>query len=611
MTFKQIFQVLSTTCLILIAPQAIQSHSLESKEGCLVLSESERLLNLFDMFFDEMQKCSPEFATFVGIKSDYNALWSDHSEAAYSARYQEALEQLKELHTIDKSALSDFERLNCDLLEKGIHDYLEGCSFQTHYMPVDQLSGIPMEVESILMMMPKTNEQDYENILSRLSRVPVLIDQTIDLLTAGLEKGMTQPQVALRKLPDSIARMIPKNVENSVFFQPFVSFPSSIAPAQQQEFSERAFQLIEEGVYPAYAKLHEFLETTYIPGCRTTIGASDLPNGDAYYQYCIKRHTTTDLTPLEIHNIGLIEVERICHEMQSIIDGISFDGSMDDYFTFLNTNPEFYYSDAESLIDGYKAITSYIDGQLPLLFGRMPKLPYEVVPVPEYSQEGMIGAYYMSGSLETGRPGRFFANTYDLSSRPKWGMESLALHEAVPGHHFQISIAQEIPGMPQFRKYSNYTAYIEGWGLYSESLGHELGLYKSPENCFGRLIDEVWRAVRLVVDTGMHALGWTREEAIAYMQEKTGIGEREVVTEIDRYIVWPGQALAYKIGEMSIRKWRGEALQSLGAWFDVREFHDMLLENGALPLDLCEEGVHAWIESKQFERIQTILSTQP
>ena len=301
--------------------------------------------------------------------------------------------------------------------------------------------------------------------------------------------------------------------------------------------------------------------------------------------------------------IGLQEVDRIYRKMQSILDKIHYKGSVRDYFKFLHTSPHFFYSEPESLIEGYREITRFIDGQLPLLFGRFPKLPYEVVPVPDFLAEGQVGAYYMRGSLATGRPGRFYANTHDLKTRTKWQMESLALHEAVPGHHFQISIAQELENLPDFRKYNGYTAYIEGWGLYSEGLGKELGLYKSPENQFGRLIEEVWRAVRLVVDTGIHAFGWSREEAIRYMMKKTGMGKREVTTEIDRYIVWPGQALAYKIGELSIKRWRLIAHKELGHKFDVRAFHDMLLEQGALPLDICEKQVHAWIESQKCKNI--------
>lgn len=600
MRFKKKLCVLSST-LAFTLPQAIQSNEIDLipqiwEQTCL--SEGEKLTYLFNEFFEEMQKSSPEFATFAGITKEYNGLWTDHSSLGYEKRYKKAKSLLQKISTIQKNDLSESELLNYNLLQKTILEFLEGHIFNTQYLSIDHLSGIPLEVESILMMMPQTNELDYEDILSRLSGIPILIDQTIDLLCAGVEKGITQPKIVLGRLPQSIEQMMPQDHKKCVFFQPFVSFPDSISIIKQKEFVERARKEILEKVYPAYSKLHSYLVDHYIPACRETIGASHLPNGKDFYRYCISRHTTTNLDPLEIHEIGLREVKRIHDEMQSILKEIDFSGTIADYLDYLNSSSEFFYDDPESLLQGYRDITSDIEGKLPLLFGRLPTLPYEIVPVPQFSQEGQIGAYYMPGSIDTGRPGRFYVNTYDLNSRPKWNMESLALHEAVPGHHFQISVAQEIQGLPQFRKYTNFTAYIEGWGLYSESLGYELGLYRSPDTRFGRLVEEIMRAVRLVVDTGIHALGWSRDEAIAYMQEKTGLSIREVTTEIDRYIVWPGQALAYKIGEMSIKKWRQQASDILGPDFDIREFHDMLLEKGALPLDYCDDEVARWIDSK-------------
>lgn len=598
MFFRQMFHIIAALSCV-----GIPLQSMEFLEPSIIMgpdvSASERLSNLFDQFFQDMQKLHPEFGTYTGLSKAYNGIWTDHTEDGYFSRYRFHEECLNTLHSIDKQALSLTEQLNYELFEMDLNSVLESYVYETFYMPVDQLSGIPMDVESTLGMMPKVSEEDYGNMISRLSAIPDLIDQTIALLNGGLDKGVTPPQVALRSLPESIAKMTPSSIANSVFFQPFQSFPESFEKALQDQLTGQALSIIEELVYPAYRKLYDYLVGVYLPGCRQTIGASDLPNGANYYRYCVKKHTTTHLSPLEIHQIGLDEVDRIHREMQKIINEIDFSGSIADFFQYLNTSPEFFYTEPESLIIGYQAITRYIDGQLPLLFGRLPKLPYEVLPVPEYAEAGQVGAYYMRGSLATGRPGRFYANTYDIGSRPKWQMESLSLHEAVPGHHFQISLAQEIEGLPEFRKYNGYTAYIEGWGLYSESLGKELGLYKAPSDQFGRLIEEVWRAVRLVVDTGMHALGWGREEAIAYMLEKTGMNEREVTTEIDRYIVWPGQALAYKIGELSIQKWRRESEEAIGDSFDIRAFHDKLLEQGALPLDICEKYMHDWIDSQK------------
>lgn len=596
---KNALYLLASMSFASIPLQTIQLHSSETAFISTSSSESERLSTFLEDFFKDLQKLSPEFATYVGTTKAYNASWTDHSEIGYFLRHQIMEGKLQRLHTIDRQALSLVDQLNYDLIENELESSLSVYIFQTHYMPLDQFGGIPLEVESIFMMAPRDSFEDYENLLSRLSGIPTLIGQTLALLEVGLEKGLTPPQIVLKTLPGSIAKMIPLSIKDSVFFQPFLEFPDCIDQVQQDQIIQKALEIIEGGIYPVYQKLLKFLENVYIPSCRKSVGICDLPNGPDLYQFNVKRHTTTDLTPSEIHQIGLNEVARIETEMQTILDRIQFSGSLADYFHYLNTSSEFFYTKPEELIEGYRRITSYIDGQLPLLFGRLPKLPYEVVPVPAFAEEGQVGAYYMRGSLTTGRPGRFYANTYAINTRPKWEMESLSLHEAVPGHHFQISIAQEIEGLPEFRRYNNYTAYIEGWGLYSESLGKELGLYLAPSDQFGRLVAEIWRSVRLVVDTGIHALGWTREESIDYMMEKTGMGRREVTTEIDRYIVWPGQALAYKIGELSIQKWRREATEALGDSFDIRAFHDMLLEQGALPLDICENYVHGWIEAQK------------
>jgi uncharacterized protein (DUF885 family) len=601
MIFRKILTIFASICA-LISSQLIQSNPSEFAMDEIAFHDTEKLTQIFESFFYEMQKMSPELATYVGKTKEFNGKWTDHSEEAYLGRYETLKVYYEKLLEVNKEMLSPEDRLNYDLFEIDLKNSLDGYFFQIHYMPVDQLGGIPLEVDSILMMMPTDTVQDYENVLSRLSRISIIIDQTIRLLQKGVQEGITPPQVALEKLPDCIEKMIPESLENSVFFQPFSNFSDEIDKFEQEKIKKQALQIIEKEIYPAYSILLTYLKSDYLPNCRQTIGASALPNGAAYYAYRIKTHTTTELSPEEIHQIGLNEVTRIQQEMLKILEEVAFSGTLSDYYEFLHTSPQFYYSEPEDLINGYKAITSYIDGQLSLLFNRMPLLPYEVVPVPAFAAEGQVGAYYMRGSLATGRPGRFFANTHDLKSRPKWQMESLSLHEAVPGHHFQISIAQEIEGLPEFRKYNNYTAYIEGWGLYSESLGSELGLYRSSENRFGRLIEEIWRAARLVIDTGMHALGWSREEAIAYMRETTGMGKREATTEVDRYIVWPGQALAYKVGELSFQRWRHEASEALGETFDIRAFHDMLLGQGALPLNICEEMVYRWIkDQKQFK----------
>lgn len=576
--------------------EAKTSSTSAAESSQLVLNESACLRGLMERYFEDLQSESPEFATYVGKTRAYNDRWSDHTEKAYNKSIELRQKYLKALQKIDVEKLSSVDRINYRLLEKSCLDAIEGHKYEMYYMPLDQLSGIPLDVEHVLQTMPRDTKEDYNHILARLFDTPKLIDQTIALLEKGVEKGLTQPQIVLHTLPECIAKMTPDDIEESVFFQPFTAFPETFTERKQKAYVKKAKEVIRKQVYPAYKKLHAYLESTYIPACRQTIGASDLPNGAEWYAYCVRRMTTTNLTPQEIHAMGLAEVKRIRAEMQAVIDESGFKGSIDEYFHYLHTSPEFYYSDAESLLNGYREITSSIDGQLSKLFGRLPKLPYEVVPIPAHAEAGQIGAYYMRGSITSGRPGRFFVNTFNIGSRPKWQMESLSLHEAVPGHHFQISLAQEIEGLPEFRKYTGYTAYIEGWGLYSESLGLEFGLNRTAPMKMGRLIEEIWRAVRLVVDTGMHSLGWSRQQAIDYFMAQTGMKEHEVTTEIDRYIVWPGQALAYKVGEMSIKRWRQEAKEAFEDKFDIRAFHDTLLEQGALPLDLCEEQMHAWMK---------------
>lgn len=557
------------------------------------------LQNLYSRFFDELQSDSPEFATYVGTTTRHNNRWTDYSEKGYERRYKKIRKFRKSLFAFDRGALSASDQLSYDLFREMLDESMEEYRLKFRYMPVDQLSGVPLDVASTLLMMPKETSKDYSDIFARLKALPVLLEQIEDLLAKGLEKGITQPRICLRSLPMRLENLIPPVHEESPLYLPFKDLPDSFSNEEITTLRNKAVEILANKVYPAYQKLLDYVNDVYLPGCRSTTGMCDLPNGEECYNYLVKSNTTTSLSPTQIHEIGLSEVNRIRTEMQKIMDGLGFQGSRQEFMDSLHHNPEFFYQKSEELVEGYREITRFIDLQLPTIFGKFPKLPYEVLPVPAHSEQSQVGAYYMPGSPKTGRPGRFYVNTYDLASRPKWTMESLALHESVPGHHFQIAIAQEMENVPEFRKYTRYISYIEGWALYCEGLGEELGLYQSPYSKFGRLVEEIWRAARLVVDTGMHSLGWSREEAIAYFIEQTGISEREVTMEIDRYLVWPGQALAYKIGELSIKKWRNYAENELGDNFDIRGFHDELLSRGALPMGICEKLMKDWtVEQK-------------
>jgi uncharacterized protein (DUF885 family) len=377
------------------------------------------------------------------------------------------------------------------------------------------------------------------------------------------------------------------------------AFPAAFSDADRAALSTRAIKAYQEAVAPAFTKLRTFLTTRYLPACRESIGASALPNGAALYAYNVRWHTTTGRTPEEIHTLGLSEVARIRADMEQVVATSGFHGSYADFVKFLRTDKGFYYTDAPSLLAGYRDITKRADPQLAHLFGRLPQLPYGVEPVPTASAPSQTTAYYDGGSLAAGRPGNMFANTYKLESRPKWEMETLTLHEAVPGHHIQISLAQEQAGLPEFRKNSSYTAFVEGWGLYAESLGDEMGFYKDPYSKFGQLSYEMWRAIRLVIDTGIHSMGWTREQAIDYFRANSAKTDQDIIVEVDRYIVWPGQALGYKMGQLKIRELRTNAEKALGPKFDVRQFHDVVLGQGAVPLDFLERQVQAWVAKRR------------
>ena len=360
-------------------------------------------------------------------------------------------------------------------------------------------------------------------------------------------------------------------------------------------------KIYKDQLVPAYDRLYDFFTKEYLPGARKTIGTDALPNGKAWYAYDVRASTTTNMTPEEIHELGLSEAKRIRAEMDKVIADVKFQGSFDDFTKFLRTDPQFYYTKPEDLLAGYRDIAKRIDPELPRFFGTLPQLTYGVRAVPGYAEKSAPTAYYQGGSMKAGRPGWFFANTFNLPSRPKWQMECLTLHEAVPGHHLQISIAQELTGLPEFRKYEGYTAYVEGWALYCETLGNEMGFYKDPYSKFGQLTFEIWRADRLVVDTGMHAMGWSRQQAIDYMKANTGQDDFSATVEVDRYIVWPGQALAYKIGQLKIRQLRTYAEHELGDKFDIRTFHDTVLRNGALPLDVLESLVKEWVAEQKAQ----------
>lgn len=553
-------------------------------------AEAERFDELCRLYWEFLMSESPEYATIVGWPGEHGE-WTDLSLEAYKHQLQ-VIDQISQtLLSLDPLLLPLEDQLSYTLLKRDLSDWKEELDFGSHYLCVNQMWGVHLDIEQTIAVMPTKTAAHYRDILSRLNGIPKVIDQVIVLLSEGVKLGITPPQITLRDVPLQIESQITPNPTESAFFQPFHSFPQEISLLDQKEFSEEGSRVINDQVFPAFRKLHKYLTECYVPAARSTTALSDLPRGKEYYAFRVRNQTTTELTPQQIHEIGLVEVKRISDEMQNVIQGIGFKGDSSEFISLLNTAPHFYYNNKEDLLQGYRDLIKHVNERLPGLFGKLPKLPCEVAPIPPSSEKSQAGAYYLMGSSQTGRPGCFYVNTYNISSRPSWEMESLALHEALPGHHLQLSLAQEIGDMPEFRRHVKYNAFVEGWALYSEGLGAELGLYQNPYSFFGRLSNEMMRAVRLVVDTGMHALGWSRQEGIDYFKKHVPISEHQIIAEIDRYLVMPAQALSYKIGELKIKELRKSSEEALGPRFDIRKFHDALLSNGTVPLDVLEDQV--------------------
>ena len=540
----------------------------------------------------------PEYATAVGYPGQ-NARWTDYSVEAIARRKRELNDPLTALRAIDRNKLGSTDQLNYDLFARNATDALDESRFPGELMPVTQLDGEQQDVPRIFAQMPSGTVREDEDIIARLRAVPVLVNQTITLLERGLASGVTPPQITLRDVPAQAQSLVVADPLTSPMLAAFVHFPAEIGSADQQRLRAAAVAAYRDSVAPAFQKLSAFLRDKYVPGARRTIGMRDLPNGLDWYRVRARASTTTDLTPEQIHALGLAEVKRIRGLMDSVIAATGFKGTFADFAQFLRTDPRFFFTTREDLLRASRDLAKRIDPELVRLFGTLPRLTYGVSPVPPYAERSQTTAYYQGGSPEAHRAGTYFVNTYNLPARPKWEMEALTLHEAVPGHHLQISLAEELQGVPEFRRYGGYTAFIEGWGLYSESLGDELGLYKDAYSKFGQLTYEMWRAIRLVLDTGIHTMGWTREQAIDYFKANAGKAEHDITVEVDRYIVWPGQALAYKIGELKIKELRSYASSTLGSKFDIRAFHDQVLGAGALPLDALDARIHAWVASVQ------------
>ena len=536
---------------------------------------------------------SPVFASSLGDRR-FNDKWADLSIGAIEARHQQRQTFLDRLTAIDSAGLSANDQLNYDLFRRELHNGIDGHQYKNYLMPINQRGGV-QSLESTAERLRMQTVKDYEDWLARMAAVPEVIEQTMALQEQGRKSGYMPPKILMKRIPDQLAQQTVENPEDSPFFLAFESMPDTMAEEDKSRLRESAKEIIDESIVPAYRDFSRYFTDTYLPASRDSIGASELPNGEAFYEYRTQLYTTTQMTPDEIHRLGLNEVKRIRDEMQLLIDELEFDGDFADFLHFLRSDPQFYYEDPDDLYEAYLATCKRIDPELVKLFGKLPRMPYGLRPIPDNIAPDTTTAYYNGPAADGSRAGYYYVNLYKPEVRPKYEIEVLSVHEAMPGHHLQIALAQELEDVPDFRRYSGFTAFIEGWGLYSESLGYELGLYKDPYSRFGALTYEMWRAVRLVVDTGMHYKGWTRQQAIDFFKDNAAKTELDIINEIDRYIGWPGQALAYKIGQLKILGLRRQAEQALGDDFDIRAFHDELLGAGAIPLEVLETRMNRWL----------------
>ncbi len=536
----------------------------------------------------------PQFATYVGDHR-FNHRLGSVTEADQARRAEIERGFLARLLAIEGEQLPPQDRISRDLLRRKLEDGLAEFEHRSHLTPITNREGFHIAFARLPERVPLATVRDYENYIARLRAFADYSRQHIGLLRRGLELGYTLPRVVLAGYEETIRPHVVDDPTASLLYAPFAKPPVHLSEADRERLRQAGRQAIVESVVPGYREFLEFMVGEYLPGCRETVGASDLPGGRAFYQHRVRSYTTLEVTPQEVHAIGLEEVARIRREMAEVMAQTGFEGSFQEFLALLRTDPRFYAASPEQLLKEASWIAKRMDGELPRLFRRLPRIPYGLEPIPDYIAPKTTGAYYTQPTGDGTRAGTYFLNTYDLASRPLYVLEALTFHEAVPGHHLQLALQQELSDLPPFRRFYEATAFVEGWALYAERLGLEAGFYQDPYSNFGRLTYEMWRACRLVVDTGLHALAWSRQQAIDYLAERTALSLHEVTTEVDRYIAWPGQALAYKMGELKIRELRRRAEAALGDRFDLRGFHDVVLRNGALPLAVLEQEVAAWL----------------
>jgi uncharacterized protein (DUF885 family) len=561
------------------------------------------LHGLIEAYFDELLALNPTMATDIG---DHR--FDDRLEITPSPVYAKeslALEErwLAAVRAVDPAALDDADRLTRELFIAGRERELERLSYPGRLLPISPFDGgiataLPL-YGSGTGAQPFRSREDYQRWIRRAQAFPVWVDAAIAAMREGMARGVVHPRIVMVKVVRQLEDLLAGDPERSLFYGPAENMPPGWSAAERAVMKGAIAVLIEEDLNPAYRKLRDFIRDDYLPACRTTVAWSALPDGAAWYASEVRRHTTTRMTPGEIHALGLAEVARIRAGMEDVSRRVGFGGTLAEFFRYVREEPAFYFAKPADLLAGFRRLKKQVDAELPRLFAIRPKADYEIRPVEAFRAASAAGGYYQAPSADGTRPGIFYVNTHDLKAQPIFGMETLSLHEAAPGHHFQVSIQQELTALPRFRRFQGHVAYNEGWALYAESLGPELGLFTDPMQWYGRLSDEMLRAMRLVVDTGLHAEGWSRERAVAYMRENSSLADSDIEAEVDRYIVNPGQALGYKIGELRIQALRRRAASALGPRFDLREFHAAVLEDGALPMEALEAKIGRWIERRQ------------
>ena len=590
---KYIFTKISPL-LILISCATVetQNSNLVVIDESIKVDENQLFMDYLDDDWKKNLNDNPLFASYTGDKSSNDKINSNSIEQFIKDKESDK-NSLYLLEQINLSKLSKENQLNYKLKEFGLRNSVNAAQFPTYYLRLNQRGGIQSFYETGNRLV-YTTAKDYYDWFKRLEQFVSNIDNFLAINKEGLAKGHTQPKLVTRGVIAQLDAIINSDISSNPYLKVFKEADESIINIDDKnKLIDNAILLIENEINPAYKRLHDFLLNDYLPNSRESIGIKDIPNGKKYYEYLAKYYTTTDLTPDEIHNIGLKEIARIRSEMEQIISDVDWDGDFLSFLNYLRTSPRFYYDNAEDLFDAYLIMSKTIDPLLPKIFKVFPRAPYGVIPIPDETAPFTTTAYYNSPS--PGRPGYFYANLYKPESRPKYEIPVLTVHEAVPGHHFQISIAQELENVPKFRKYQGITAFVEGWGLYSEELGEFMGIYDDPYDKFGQLTYDMWRAIRLVVDTGMHYMDWTREDAINLFIENSAKSKLDIENEVDRYIAWPGQALAYKIGQLKILELRNKAERVLGDKYDIKDFHHEVLKRGSLPLELLEFYIDEWI----------------